>query len=61
MICKRKGLSSNHMDDKIIDCIVGWMVLLWILFGVCMIGLILALIKGVLILFGVESSCPFLL
>jgi hypothetical protein len=44
------------MKDELINCIVGWMALLWILFGVCMLGLGLALLKGVLLLFGIETN-----
>lgn len=45
----------NH-DEKVVDAIMGWMVLLWILFGACMIGLTLSIIKGILTLFGIETN-----
>ena len=44
------------MKDELINCIVGWMALLWILFGVSLLGLGLALLKGVLLLFGIETN-----
>jgi len=45
-----------NRDEKIIDAIVAWMTLLWILFGVCMIGLTLAIVKGILLAFGIETN-----
>ena len=43
-------------DEKIADAIMGWMVLLWILFGACMIGLTLAILKPILLYFGIENN-----
>jgi hypothetical protein len=43
-------------DERIVDCIVGWMALLWILFGACMLGLTLSIIKAILLTFGVETN-----
>lgn len=43
-------------DEKIVDAIMGWMVLLWILFGACMIGLTLTIIKAILLAFGIETN-----
>ena len=43
-------------DEKIADAIMGWMVLLWILFGACMIGLTLTIIKAILLYFGIENN-----
>jgi hypothetical protein len=44
------------MKDELINCIVGWMALLWILLGVSLLGLGLALLKGVLLMFGIETN-----
>ena len=44
------------MKDEIVDCVVGWMALLWILLGVSLLGLGLTLLKGVLLLFGIETN-----
>lgn len=44
------------MKDEIVDCIVAWMALLWILFGISLLGLGLALLKGVFLLFGIETG-----
>ena len=43
-------------NEKIIDAIVAWMALLWILFGVCMIGLTLAIVKAILLAFVIETN-----
>jgi len=43
-------------DERIIDAIMGWMTLLWILFGVCMLGLALSIIKAILLAFGIENN-----
>jgi hypothetical protein len=45
-----------NKDEKIVDAIMGWMVLLWILFGACMIGLTLTIIKAILLAFGIETN-----
>lgn len=45
----------NH-QDKIVDAIMGWMALLWILFGACMLGLTLTIIKAILLYFGIENN-----
>jgi hypothetical protein len=45
-----------NKDEKIVDAIVAWMALLWILFGVCMIGLTLTIIKAILLAFGIETN-----
>lgn len=45
-----------NRDEKIVDAVVAWMALLWILFGVCMIGLTLAIVKGILLAFGIETN-----
>lgn len=43
-------------DERIIDAIMGWMALLWILFGACMLGLTLSIIKAILLAFGIENN-----
>ena len=43
-------------DEKVVDAIVAWMVLLGILFGACMLGLTLAVVKGILLAFGIENN-----
>ena len=43
-------------NEKIVDAIVAWMVLIWILFGACMIGLTLTIIKAILLAFGIETN-----
>ncbi len=45
-----------NKDEKIVDAIVAWLALLWILFGACMIGLTLAIVKGILLAFGIENN-----
>lgn len=45
-----------NRDEKIVDAVVAWMALLWILFGACMIGLTLAIVKGILSAFGIETN-----
>jgi len=42
--------------DKVVDAIVGWMALLWVLFGACMLGLTLSIIKAILLAFGIENN-----
>lgn len=49
-------LIDNMNDDEIVDAIVGWMVLAWILFGVCIIGLTLTILKAILLAFGIETN-----
>jgi hypothetical protein len=41
-------------EEQVTDCVMGWMVLLRILFGVCMIGLAGAILKGILMMFGID-------
>jgi hypothetical protein len=43
-------------DDKVVDAIVAWMALVWILFGACMIGLTLTIVKAILLAFGIENN-----
>ena len=43
-------------DEKVVDAIVAWMVLLWILFGACVLGLALTIIKAILLAFGIENN-----
>jgi hypothetical protein len=43
-------------EDKVVDAIMAWMAVLWILFGACMIGLTLTIIKGILTAFGIENN-----
>jgi hypothetical protein len=43
-------------DEKVVDAIVAWMVLLWILFGACVLGLALTIIKAILLYFGIENN-----
>jgi hypothetical protein len=43
-------------DDKLADVIMFWVTLLWILFGVCMLGLGIAILKGILLYFGIENN-----
>jgi hypothetical protein len=43
-------------EEKLVDVVMFWMVLLWILFGVCMIGLAIAILKGILLYFGIETN-----
>ena len=43
-------------EDKIVDAIIGWMTLVWILFGVCCLGLTMAVIKMVLSFFGIQNN-----
>jgi hypothetical protein len=42
-------------DEKVADAVAAWMTLIWILFGACMIGLTLSIIKAVLLAFGIEN------
>lgn len=51
-----KMLIFKMNDEKIVDAIMGWMVLLWILFEACMIGLTLTIIKAILLAFGIETN-----
>ena len=43
-------------DERIVDAIMMWMALLWILFGACMLGLTLSIIKAILLAFGIENN-----
>jgi hypothetical protein len=43
-------------DEKIVDAVVTWMCLLWILFGACIIGLTLSIVKAILLAFGIETN-----
>ena len=43
-------------DEKIAEAVAAWMTLLWILFGACMIGLTVSIVKGVLLAFGIETN-----
>jgi hypothetical protein len=43
-------------DDKVVDAVMGLMVILWILFGACMLGLTLTIIKAILLAFGIETN-----
>jgi len=43
-------------DDKVVDAIMAWMALVWILFWVCMIGLTLTIVKAILLAFGIENN-----
>ena len=47
-------MKSN--EEKVVDAIMAWMVLLWILFGACMIGLTLSILKGVLTFLGIDNN-----
>ena len=42
-------------DEEIVDAIVAWMTLLWILLGACVLGLILTLVKVALNYFGIPN------
>jgi uncharacterized membrane protein len=43
-------------DEKVVDALMFWMALLWMLFGACMIGLTLTIIKAILLAFGIETN-----
>jgi hypothetical protein len=43
-------------DEKVIDAVMAWMVFFWILFGACMLGLTITIIKAILITFGIENN-----
>ncbi len=43
-------------DEKIVDVIMGWMALLWILFAACIIGLTLSIIKAILMALGIDNN-----
>lgn len=45
-----------NRDEKIVDAVVAWMTLLWILFGACVIGLTLTIVKAILLAFGIETN-----
>jgi len=47
-------MKSN--EERIVDCVMMWMVLLGILFGACMIGLAGAILKGILMFLGIENN-----
>ena len=42
-------------DEDVVDAIVAWMTLVWILFGACVLGLTLTLVKAVLNHFGIPN------
>ena len=42
-------------DEEIVDVIVAWMTLIWILLGACVLGLILTLVKVALNYFGIPN------
>lgn len=43
-------------EPEIVDCIMALMAFLWILTGACAIGLTLAIIRAVLLAFGIENN-----
>ena len=43
-------------DEKVVDCIVAWMTLLLILFGACVIGLTLSIVKAILMALGIDNN-----
>lgn len=43
-------------DDEIADVVVGWLTLIGIVFGACVLGLTLSIIKGILLMFGIETN-----
>ena len=43
-------------DDKVVDAVVAIVGFFAIYFGALMIGLALAIIKGILLVFGIENS-----
>jgi hypothetical protein len=43
-------------EEKVVDAVVTWMAFLWILFGACMIGLTLAILKPILLFFGIDLN-----
>lgn len=50
------NMNKYTHDDKVVDAIVAWMALVWILFGVCMLGLTLTIVKAILLAFGIENN-----
>ena len=46
---------KNINDEDIANAVVGWMALLWILFGACCLGLVLSIIKGIFLAFGIDT------
>lgn len=46
----------KNNQEEICNAIMCWMTLLWILFGACIIGLTLTILKGVLSYFGIENN-----
>jgi len=43
-------------DEKVVDVIMAWMAFIWILFGACMIGLTLTVLKVILTSLGIENN-----
>jgi hypothetical protein len=43
-------------DEKVVDAVMAWMVFLWILFGACILGLTITIIKAILIALGIENN-----
>jgi hypothetical protein len=48
-------MKYNH-DEKVVDAVMALMVFLWILFGVCVIGLTLTILKVILTFLGIENN-----
>lgn len=46
----------KNNQEEVCNAIMAWMAMLWILFGACMIGLILAILKPILLFFGIENN-----
>ena len=50
-------LTMKYSDEEqIVDAVMALMVFLWMLFGACCIGLLLAITKGILIAMGIENN-----
>jgi uncharacterized membrane protein len=43
-------------DEKVVDAVMAWMAILWILFGVCILGLTITIIKAILMALGIENN-----
>jgi hypothetical protein len=48
-------MKYNH-DEKVVDAVMAVMAFLWILFGACMIGLTLTILKVILAFLGIENN-----
>jgi hypothetical protein len=48
-------MKYNH-DEKVVDAVMALMAFLWILFGACMIGLTLTILKVILTFLGIENN-----